>query len=577
MKRYLPLIASLILSTAPRTAEACGGLFCDGPMPMPVDQRGEDILFVLDGSTVEVHIRIEYTGEAARFAWIVPLQGIPEVSVGSEPLFAELLETVGANWRTTTQYDCEEDNPNGTTTSITTMGFAPSSDFGGPDGPTVVYSETVGAFDVVVLQGGTAMEVIDFLTANDYAQDPESEPILQEYLDEGFLFAAVKLTDNAGVDAIHPLVFRFPGDEPCVPLRLTRIAAEEDMGVRTYFLGTQRWVPSNYRHVELNPLAFNWELFGPELFFDLLALAIDEAGGRGFVTDYAGPSDVIDTSDIYREFWDENALIGLSPYEVVWTLIDWGLFYHPLMAALLTEYLPPPEDELPEYFWTNLDRYPIPPEWDPDAFLAALAERIIEPAMHAADLIETWPKLTRLSTIMSPHEMTLDPIFHTNDSLPDVDRADVRTTEQVLCGGDRLYHVEVEGEDTPVCVPEYESYPDWVDMPKSLWSGQVPMVGGPQIIDDNREEIEAAYQQYQSGVECAAGDGDSGDGDGDPGDGDSTSDSANDDDGSTGNLPADGMSSDSSCACAAERGAAPVGMALGVLVLGLIGPWRRRK
>src|SRR5262245_2421147 len=66
----LPMLGMLVLLASPRSAEACGGLFCDGPMPMPVDQRGEDILFVLDGSTVEVHIRIEYTGEAARFAWI---------------------------------------------------------------------------------------------------------------------------------------------------------------------------------------------------------------------------------------------------------------------------------------------------------------------------------------------------------------------------------------------------------------------------------------------------------------------------------------------------------------------------
>ena len=65
------------------------------------------------------------------------------------------------------------------------------------------------------------------LDANDYAQDPASEPILQEYLDEGFLFAAVKLTAGADVDQIHPLAFRFQGTEPCVPIRLTRIAAED--------------------------------------------------------------------------------------------------------------------------------------------------------------------------------------------------------------------------------------------------------------------------------------------------------------------------------------------------------------
>ena len=42
---------------------------------MPVDQTGEDILFVVDGAQIEVHIRIQYTGEAERFAWVVPLLG----------------------------------------------------------------------------------------------------------------------------------------------------------------------------------------------------------------------------------------------------------------------------------------------------------------------------------------------------------------------------------------------------------------------------------------------------------------------------------------------------------------------
>src|SRR5690606_14273689 len=93
---------------------------------------------------------------------------------------------------------------------------------------------------------------------NNYAQDPASEPILQEYLDEGFLFAAVKLAAEASVDEIHPLAFRFPGDEPCVPIRLTRIAAKEDMGIRAYFLGQDRWAPITYEHLVLNPLAYNW-------------------------------------------------------------------------------------------------------------------------------------------------------------------------------------------------------------------------------------------------------------------------------------------------------------------------------
>ncbi len=578
----LVALASLVpfLWLAPVPAHACGGTFCDNqPDPMPVDQTGEDILFVLDGSTVEVHIRIEYTGEAERFAWVVPLQAIPEdVTIGSEPLFTALSNAVAPDWRTKTEYDCPEDpGEDDGDTNITTLGFVPSSDLSAASEPDVVFQETVGAFEVVVLQGGTAAEVIDFLDANDYAQDPDSEPILQEYLDEGFLFAAIKLTARAEVGEIHPLVFRFPGNEPCVPLRLTRIAAEDDMGVRTYFLGQERWVPSNYRHVELNPLAYDWQLTGPARYLELLSMAIDEAGGRGFVTEYAGPSDVVQTWTVYSPDWNEAAFIGVHPMVALDIIAQQGLGSHPLIASLLMEFIPPPDGVDPQDFW-NL--FGVSEEdfdleaWDDVAFAAALVERIIEPGMHAANLLDAWPKLTRMNTVISPHEMLVDPVFHTNASIPDVNRASVTTIQQVMCGGDRLYHVDVSGQDMPVCVPEYEAYPGWENMPASLWSEQIPMVGAPQIVYDNRDAVASAYELYQAGVQCEIGDGD-GDGTGDGGPGDGDGGDPSDSDGTSGKLPAD-MMSDSACACAVDRGAAPVAVSLGVLVLGLIGPWRRR-
>lgn len=174
---------------------------------MSVDQRGEDILFVQDGPEFEVHIRIEYEGDAEHFAWLLPLHAVPQVSVGSEPLFVQLAQASAPRWTRSHAYQCPDEDPSQGATSI---GFVPADDWGGAADPEIVLQTTVGAFEVVVLQGGTAAEVIEFLDQNDYAQNPEAEPILQEYLDEGFLFAAVKLSAGASADAIHPLVFRFP-------------------------------------------------------------------------------------------------------------------------------------------------------------------------------------------------------------------------------------------------------------------------------------------------------------------------------------------------------------------------------
>ena len=86
--------AALALTAAPSEARACGGTFCDaGPQAMPVDQTGENILFVIDGQHVEAHIQIQYDPDtdADQFAWVIPLQALPQFSVGSEPLFQNLL------------------------------------------------------------------------------------------------------------------------------------------------------------------------------------------------------------------------------------------------------------------------------------------------------------------------------------------------------------------------------------------------------------------------------------------------------------------------------------------------------
>ena len=107
------LVTATALALHPRDAEACGGMFCDGgPQPMPVDQTGENILFVWQGDTIEAHIQIQYTGEAAQFGWVIPLQSVPEFEVGSQPLFDALLAaSVPTYGYSQTFDDCTLDDP----------------------------------------------------------------------------------------------------------------------------------------------------------------------------------------------------------------------------------------------------------------------------------------------------------------------------------------------------------------------------------------------------------------------------------------------------------------------------------
>ena len=81
------MIASLLLSTP---TWACGGFFCN-PVA-PVDQAGEEIVFEVDGDAnqTNMHVRVQYTGPAEEFAWLVPVSAEPTLGVGTDRLFNAL-------------------------------------------------------------------------------------------------------------------------------------------------------------------------------------------------------------------------------------------------------------------------------------------------------------------------------------------------------------------------------------------------------------------------------------------------------------------------------------------------------
>jgi hypothetical protein len=234
--------------------EACGGTMCDsGPTTMPVDQTGENILFKIGDDYVEAHIQIQIdpTTEADKFAWVIPVTALPEFSVGSQLFFNNMLNGSVPTYGVQTQVDfCGDEGDdgalNGDSGASTGGEGDPGGDAGDGDGdnggPDIVFKGSVGAFDIAVLDGGTIEGVMQWLGDNGYQQDPAAEPILAQYLAEEFLFVALKLSNRAGVDEIHPIVIRYEGDEPCVPIRLTAIAAVDDMEIRTFFLQDARVV-----------------------------------------------------------------------------------------------------------------------------------------------------------------------------------------------------------------------------------------------------------------------------------------------------------------------------------------------
>ncbi len=584
------LVGSLALAaTVADSAHACGGTFCDsGPQAMPVDQTGENILFVLDGENVEAHIQIQYQGEAEKFAWVVPVPAIPTVTVGSQLLFDQLLQGTVPSYGFNTSRDVcgDPSSPGfgaggfagaGGGSNAGNGGSAGSSSGGGPD---IVFQESVGAFEVVALQGGTAQEVVDWLDNNGYQSVDTAPDILQEYVEKNHVFVALKLRGGAGVEEIHPIVVRYKGDEPCVPIKLTRVAAVEDMGIRTFFLGTDRFVPTNYKHVRLNPFKLDWPNQGSN-YNELVARAVDSkvANGQAFVTEYAGTNSVVSRGGFYRPVWATAKLNDIDPTLVVDELQAVNLmacygnfdcdYFHPLLKPILNEYLPRPAGVSEGEFYSCLSCYSDQIDtmaWDAQQFAADFDERIVQPAKKADALFDQFDYLTRMYTTMSPVEMTLDPMFHQHKGLDDVSRRRI-ATRRILCDGNDVYSVP-DGEEvalkSPQQWPEFEKMP-LAEVIEEYQEGEAKSV----ILVDNRDDIRDQVTAHNKALNWpdTAGNGTGGTNSGTGGANSS---------GGAGADP-DAATSSSGCGCAAPGDNPTRTGGLLLTALGLAGAFARRR
>ncbi|WAS99406.1 DUF2330 domain-containing protein [Nannocystis punicea] len=581
----------------PQTAEACGGVFCDGGLPnsMPVNQDGENVLFVLNQNEVEVHIQISIdpNTNAQKFAWLIPISQIPEFEVGSQPLFDALLQSSVPTYQLQQTFEiCGEDGISGGLSSASNGDPGLSSGDGGTgtDGEDssgndpVVFKTTAGAFEIVVLQDQTIEPIKQWLLDNDYQWIDGSEMVLQQYLDEGNVIVALKLAAGSDGGDVHPIVLRYPSNENCFPLRLTRFASIENMDIRVFVLGDQRAAPTNYRHVLVNPLKIDWLQFAAN-YKEVITKAVDdlEADGLAFVTEYAGPSNVVQqfSFNFYSTSWNEAAFVGLPPEQVITTLNDQGLancfgadfcFYnHPLLESLLNDFLPVPDGLAAEEFYSNLQAYAGQIDamaWgDGSGFAQALDSRIIAPGEHAQELLDTYTYLTRMYTVISPNEMIADPIFHINPDLPEVPSFR-SATEYNLCDGNSVVTLPDERE---IFVPNGGPWPDFIG--EMWWAEEVQQValkGKPMHLVNNTAAINKKIEEWNlahgwprfpDAPTTSASDTDS--------DGSSSSDGGPD--------SATGGGQDDASGCGCRTGGGPGGAALMLAGLGLLASRRRRR
>jgi hypothetical protein len=202
-------------------------------------------------------------------------------------------------------------------------------------------------------------------------------------------------------------------------------------------------VPENFLSVSINEARVNWLQSGSN-YSELINEAMDEAGGQGFATEFAGPtgaSSVFAGLFFAEGRYDTAALASLTdPVAFFNAMQSQGFAGDTQLLNLLGRFIPLPAELAamgvePRDFYNNLSGYAsylAGQPFDAPAFANELELVIVGPLRHAQELFDRNPYFTRLYTSLSAEEMTVDPVFAFNSELGNVDNVR-RATGLMLC------------------------------------------------------------------------------------------------------------------------------------------------
>jgi hypothetical protein len=513
--------AALGLGASP--AEACGGFFCS--QAQPVNQAAERIVFSQNGDgTVTAVIQILYEGPSENFSWLLPISTVPEnddIAVASDLAFTRLQAATNPSYNLNTRVEgtCREGE------SFASPGAAgvpppgvPALDAADPSddsGVTVAASGVVGAFEWTALEldptlSDPAESAVDWLTTNGYDVTPGADGLLRPYLEEGMYLLALRLTKGSDSGSIRPIVLTYDAELPMIPIKLTAVAANDDMGVMSWLLSDARAVPMNYNALELNEARINW--FNASSNYDqVVTAAADDAGGQGFVTEFAGlsaPLGQVVWSDGEEQTWQQLRTAQYSSFEeLFYTLYNYYASYDGFWDAVRATVTLPSSVPFQD-FQLCPTCYSGQVQFSPSALFQAMEDGVIAPMRVIQELLDRRPYITRLYSTLSAAEMTVDPLFTMNPDLTEV--SNTHTADRIIECNRRVYQFEApwrielpQGSVIRGTAQDVGTWPSAVDsQPANLRVLTLSSSGAGAEVANNKAAIDeqlAAYNRLVAG------------------------------------------------------------------------------
>ena len=252
---------SAVTFAGQRPASACGGCF-HPPTQTVSDITDERMLLSVSATQSTLYDQIEYSGSPTSFAWVLPIHGTVTVGLSADVLFDSI------DVLTATQINPPPQNCPSPNCPVQNAGFSGSSS-GGSAGfavpaVTVLSQENVGPYATVQLHSNDSSALDAWLTQNGFNIPAAVQPILDQYVKEGFDFLAMKLLPNQGVQAMRPVRVTMPGASLSLPLRMASVGTGAITGITIWVVADGRYEPQNFPFFHIEDSQLVWD-FGSNI------------------------------------------------------------------------------------------------------------------------------------------------------------------------------------------------------------------------------------------------------------------------------------------------------------------------
>jgi hypothetical protein len=259
-------VSSFLLAS---DAHACGGCFHPIDDPETTVVTGHRMALSISPTQTVLWDQVEYTGNPAEFAWVLPIKEGATLELGTNAWFEALdaatsTRVIAPNLNCFQAFPPSDGGGSGFSCCYASdsAGQFESNAFPGDDNAspvTVVKRETVGPYEVVTLSADIPGVLVDWLNTNGFAVDAGIEPVIDQYTQEGFDFIAMRLQPGQGVQNMKPVRVLSPGATPTLPLRMVAAGTGANTAVTLYVIGEGRWEAQNFKNVVADAKDITWD------------------------------------------------------------------------------------------------------------------------------------------------------------------------------------------------------------------------------------------------------------------------------------------------------------------------------